>query len=62
MNDLSCRVLFNFVPPSRSVFEDLESPSKNSSPDSIEDQYPWIKKEPSPFSSKPQMYDENEEV
>jgi len=53
----------NLTPPSsRSVFEVVEGISKDSSPDSIEDQYPWMKSEPSPFSSQPSMYNENEEV
>lgn len=57
------RILINITPPSsRSVFEENERLSKDSSPDSIEDQYPWMKSEPSPFSSQPNMYNENEEM
>ena len=60
----SHRILVNLTPlASRSIFETSEGLSKeNSSPDSIEDQYPWMNSEPSPFSSQPNMYNENEEV
>ena len=57
-------ILINLTPlASRSIFETSEGMSKeDSSPDSIEDQYPWMNSEPSPFSSQPNMYNENEEV
>lgn len=47
---------------SMSVFEQTDNAGKDSSPDSIEDQYPWMKSDPSPFSTNPNMYNENEEV
>ncbi|XP_047132306.1 autophagy-related protein 2 homolog B isoform X1 [Hydra vulgaris] len=46
----------------QSVFEETEQGSKSSSPDSFEDHYPWMKSEPSPFSSQPNMYENIEMV
>ena len=59
------RIVINQNPPLvRSVLEDAERERKNSLDsqfDSLEETYPWLKAEPSPFTSNPAMY-EREEV
>lgn len=53
------RILITSCQPVNSVFEN--DMSNDSSPDSIESEYPWMKSEPSPFATQQTMY-ENEEV
>lgn len=53
------RILITSCQPVNSVFEN--DMSKDSSPDSIESEYPWMKSEPSPFATQQTMY-ENEEM
>ena len=58
------RILICMNPTAPTFSLDDTAVSKESSPDSLEDQYPWMKSESSqktPFSSQPVMY-ENEEM
>ena len=52
------RIVISAQPVSGPVLE--EESSGDSSADSLSDTYPMFKQEPSPFSSKPVMYDKEE--
>ncbi|XP_065067241.1 autophagy-related protein 2 homolog B-like [Rhopilema esculentum] len=58
-------VVYKQPQTTRSVFDDAESEA-NASPDSqfgsLEDSFPWIKTDPSPFSANPAMFEKEELV